>query len=117
MKITVGPPFYNQVNVPIGMVLLALIGIGPVIAWRRSSWSNLKKNFTKPVLAGAIGGAILFPFVPLTDKSEIFHLHHFHPVHLCDDVHADRIQERHRRPHGSAWGVPGQCPVRHGLEK
>ncbi|NIQ00059.1 MAG: heme lyase CcmF/NrfE family subunit [Nitrospinaceae bacterium] len=72
VKITVGPPFYNQVNVPIGMVLLALIGIGPVIAWRKASWSNLKKNFTKPVLAAAIGGAALFPFVPLTDKSEIF---------------------------------------------
>ncbi|MEE9498583.1 MAG: heme lyase CcmF/NrfE family subunit [Nitrospinaceae bacterium] len=72
VKITVGPPFYNQVNVPIGMVLLALIGIGPVIAWRRSSWSNLKKNFTKPVLTAAIGAAMMFPFVPLTDKSEIF---------------------------------------------
>ncbi len=72
VKITVGPPFYNQVNVPIGMVLLALIGIGPVIAWRRSSWSNLKRNFTKPVLTAAIGAAIMFPFVPLTDKSEIF---------------------------------------------
>ena len=72
VKITVGPPFYNQVNVPIGMVLLALIGIGPVIAWRRSSWSNLKRNFTKPVLTAAIGAAMMFPFVPLTDKSEIF---------------------------------------------
>ena len=72
VKITVGPPFYNQVNVPIGMVLLALIGIGPVIAWRKSSWSNLKRNFTKPVSVAAVGGALLFPFVPLTDKSEIF---------------------------------------------
>ena len=72
VKITVGPPFYNQVNVPIGMVLLALIGIGPVIAWRKASWSNLKRNFTKPILAGATGAAVLFPFVPLTDKSEIF---------------------------------------------
>lgn len=72
VKITVGPPFYNQVNVPIGMVLLALIGIGPVIAWRKASWSNLKRNFTRPVLAGAIGAAVLFPFVPLTDRSEIF---------------------------------------------
>ncbi len=72
VKITVGPPFYNQVNVPIGLVLLALIGIGPVIAWRKASWSNLKKNFTKPVLAAALGGAALFPFVPLSDKGEIF---------------------------------------------
>lgn len=72
VKITVGPPFYNQVNVPIGMVLLALIGIGPVIAWRRASWSNLKKNFTKPIIAAVLGAVALFPFVPLTDKSEIF---------------------------------------------
>ena len=72
VKITVGPPFYNQVNVPIGMILLALIGIGPVIAWRKASWSNLKKNFTKPVLAGLVGAVVLFPLVPLTDKSEIF---------------------------------------------
>ncbi|MCA9484640.1 MAG: heme lyase CcmF/NrfE family subunit [Nitrospina sp.] len=71
VKITVGPPFYNQVNVPIGLVLLALIGIGPIIAWRRATWSNLKKNFAKPVLAGVVGGAVLFPMVPLTDKAEI----------------------------------------------
>lgn len=72
IKITVGPPFYNQVNVPIGLVLLALIGIGPVIAWRRATWTNLKRNFTKPVIAGLIGAVALFPLVPLTDKSEIY---------------------------------------------
>lgn len=72
VKITVGPPFYNQVNVPIGLALLALVGIGPVIAWRKASWSNLKKNFTKPVLAGFTGAIVLFPFVPLTDKAEVY---------------------------------------------
>jgi cytochrome c-type biogenesis protein CcmF len=72
VKITVGPPFYNQVNVPIGLALLALVGIGPVIAWRKATWSNLKRNFTKPVVAGLIGAGILFPFVPLTDKAEIY---------------------------------------------
>jgi len=71
VKITVGPPFYNQVNVPIGMVLLALVGIGPVIAWKKASWSNLKRNFTRPILAGLIAGAAMFSFVPLTNKSEI----------------------------------------------
>jgi cytochrome c-type biogenesis protein CcmF len=71
VKITVGPPFYNQVNVPIGMVLLALIGIGPVIAWKKASWSNLKRNFTRPILAGLVAGAVMFPFIPLTNKSEI----------------------------------------------
>ncbi|MFQ5483299.1 MAG: heme lyase CcmF/NrfE family subunit, partial [Nitrospinaceae bacterium] len=64
VKITVGPPFYNQVNVPIGLVLLALIGIGPVIAWRRATWSNLKRNFTKPVAAALVGAMVLFPLAP-----------------------------------------------------
>ena len=53
-KITVGPPFFNAVNIPIGLVLLALTGIGPVIAWRRASKQNLKKNFTIPVSAGLV---------------------------------------------------------------
>jgi cytochrome c-type biogenesis protein CcmF len=72
VKITVGPPFYNQVNVPIGLILLALIGIGPVIAWRRATWSNLKKNFMKPVITASVGAAALFPIVPLSNRSEIY---------------------------------------------
>ena len=72
VKITVGPPFYNQVNVPIGLALLALIGIGPVIAWRRATWSNLKKNFIKPVSTALVGAAVLFPMVPLSNRSEIY---------------------------------------------
>jgi len=72
VKITVGPPFYNQVNVPIGLALLALIGIGPIIAWRRATWSNLKKNFLKPVTIALIGGAVLFPLLPLSNRSEIY---------------------------------------------
>ncbi len=48
-KISVGPPFFEKVNFPIGLVLLALAGIGPVIAWRRATKRNLKKNFTIPM--------------------------------------------------------------------
>ena len=48
-KISVGPPFFEMVNFPIGLVLLALAGIGPVIAWRRATKRNLKKNFAIPV--------------------------------------------------------------------
>ena len=72
VKITVGPPFYNQVNVPIGMALLALIGIGPVIAWRRASFSNLKRNFLKPLATAAVFAVALLPFIPLGNRAEIF---------------------------------------------
>ncbi|PYO74608.1 MAG: cytochrome C biogenesis protein [Gemmatimonadetes bacterium] len=51
-KITVGPPFFNQVNVPLGLALLAMTGIGPLIAWRRASIPNLKRQFAVPLTSG-----------------------------------------------------------------
>ena len=50
----VGPPYFNRVNIPIGLILLALMGIGPVIAWRRASPRNLRRNFVAPLLVGAV---------------------------------------------------------------
>jgi cytochrome c-type biogenesis protein CcmF len=47
-KITVGPPFFNKVNVPIAMVLLFLTAVGPLLAWRKTSVDSLKKNFLIP---------------------------------------------------------------------
>jgi cytochrome c-type biogenesis protein CcmF len=60
VKITVGPPFFNKVNAPLGLILLFLMGVGPVIAWRRATWSNLRRNFTWPVGVGLLGGAACF---------------------------------------------------------
>jgi len=59
-QISVGPPFFNKVNLPIGMILLGLVGVGPVIAWRRATKKNLQKNFVTPVLVGLTTGAVLF---------------------------------------------------------
>jgi len=56
VKITVGPPFFNRVNIPIFLLLLALTGIGPLIAWRRASWPSLQRAFAKPVGVGLITG-------------------------------------------------------------
>ena len=58
-KITVGPPFFNAVNGPLGLLLLALTGIGPLIAWRRASMSNLRRQFTWPVTSGLVVLAVL----------------------------------------------------------
>ena len=58
--IAVGPPFFNRVNLPIGLALMALMGIGPVIAWRRASRRNLVKNFLMPVIVGSMVVAALF---------------------------------------------------------
>ncbi len=60
VKITVGPPFFNKVNTPLGLALLFLMGVGPIIAWRRASWENFKRSFTGPVAAGLVGGVACF---------------------------------------------------------
>ncbi len=59
VKITVGPPFFNRVNAPLGLVMLFLMGVGPVIAWRRATWSNLQRSFLWPLLTGAVAAAVL----------------------------------------------------------
>jgi cytochrome c-type biogenesis protein CcmF len=51
-KITVGAPFFNRVNVPLGLLLLALTGIGPLIAWRKASTANLRRQFVAPLSTG-----------------------------------------------------------------
>jgi cytochrome c-type biogenesis protein CcmF len=58
-KITVGPPFFNRVNIPLGLLLLGLTGIGPLIAWRKASTANLKRQFVAPTAAGAVALAAL----------------------------------------------------------
>jgi cytochrome c-type biogenesis protein CcmF len=58
-KITVGPPFFNAVNIPLGLLLLGLTGIGPLIAWRKASLSNLRRQFFAPAVTGVAFAALL----------------------------------------------------------
>src|SRR6266568_1726808 len=58
-KVTVGPPFFNQVNIPLGLGLLGLTGIGPLIAWRRGSLPNLQRQFAVPATVGGFTILIL----------------------------------------------------------
>jgi cytochrome c-type biogenesis protein CcmF len=57
-KVSVGAPFFNLVNIPIFLALIFLMGVGPLIAWRRASAENLRRNFLRPVLIGIAGAAV-----------------------------------------------------------
>jgi len=59
-KISVDAPFFNRVNIPIGLGLMLLTGVGPLIAWRRSSVESLKRSFLWPAVAGLAVAAGLF---------------------------------------------------------
>ena len=58
-KVTVGPPFFNRVNVPIGIFLVLLTGVGPLLAWRKTSLDSLKRNFVWPTIIAVLTAVVL----------------------------------------------------------
>jgi cytochrome c-type biogenesis protein CcmF len=58
-KVTMGAPFYNRVNLPIGLFLLFLTGIGPLLAWRSTSLRSIRRNFILPSIAMGVALVLL----------------------------------------------------------
>ncbi len=59
-RLTVGPPFFNKWMAPIGLILLILTGVGPLLAWRKSTVRNLREQFLWPVVSAVVvGGAVV----------------------------------------------------------
>jgi cytochrome c-type biogenesis protein CcmF len=59
VRATVATPYYNFFLVIFGLPLLALIGIGPLIAWRRASPGSLWRTFRWPIVSALAGAALL----------------------------------------------------------
>src|SRR5438128_3074652 len=57
-RLTVAGAFFNKWMTPVGLVLLLLTGVGPLLAWRRSTIDNLASSFLWPAVAGLAGGAV-----------------------------------------------------------
>jgi cytochrome c-type biogenesis protein CcmF len=51
-KETIDAPYYNRVTIPIALFLIFLTGVGPLIAWRKSSLASLKRSFMLPGIVG-----------------------------------------------------------------
>src|SRR6516164_1115342 len=60
VKITVGPPYFDKVNGPLVLGLVFLMGVGPLIAWRRTSPQTLMRTFLAPLTMGV--GAVVVVF-------------------------------------------------------
>ncbi|MDP2920613.1 MAG: heme lyase CcmF/NrfE family subunit [Dehalococcoidia bacterium] len=60
VKITVGPPFYNQVMAPIFLAIIVLTGLCTLIGWRRASAKNLVHNFLWPFIFSFAFAIVLF---------------------------------------------------------
>jgi cytochrome c-type biogenesis protein CcmF len=62
-KVTVSAPFYNRVAIPVALLLLILTALGPLLAWRKTSFESLKRNFMGPAF-GAIAAMIFLIVTP-----------------------------------------------------
>jgi cytochrome c-type biogenesis protein CcmF len=51
---SVGPPWFDRYTVPLALILVLLSGIGPVIAWRRATLANARRNFVIPTACGLL---------------------------------------------------------------
>jgi cytochrome c-type biogenesis protein CcmF len=59
VRVSVGPPYFQRVNGPILLGLVVLMGIGPLLPWRRATVQQLRKAFLLPTLAAVVPTAIL----------------------------------------------------------
>ncbi len=75
-KVTVGPPFFNRVNIPVALLLLLLTAVGPLLAWRRTSLESIKRNFMWPTVGALLLGIVLVAFGlrPWQDSSYLYSL-------------------------------------------
>ena len=53
-RLTMGPPFFNQWMAPVGLILLFLTGVGPLLAWRKSTFGSMRHQFQWPIVAAGL---------------------------------------------------------------
>ena len=56
---SVGPPWFDRYTVPLALVLVLLSGIGPVIAWRKATFANARRNFLIPCAVALLTAIVL----------------------------------------------------------
>jgi len=79
--VTVGPPFFNRVNVPVALLLLLFTAIGPLLAWRKTSVESIKRNFLWPAI-GALATALLLTAFGMRPWKDISYLYSMMTISL-----------------------------------
>jgi cytochrome c-type biogenesis protein CcmF len=65
---SVGPPWFNSITTPLALVLVVLTGIGPMLAWRRATWSGVRRVLVVPVAFAALVAFVLSVATNATDS-------------------------------------------------
>jgi len=63
IRTSVGEPFYNYFAIPLGLLLLLVMGVGPVLPWRKAGNGDLRSLWALtrwPVAAAVVGTVLAF---------------------------------------------------------
>ncbi|MEC9465346.1 MAG: heme lyase CcmF/NrfE family subunit [Myxococcota bacterium] len=52
VKVSVGEPYFNQMAVPIGLLMVFMMGVGPVLPWGRPNMAVVVRSFITPLISG-----------------------------------------------------------------
>jgi cytochrome c-type biogenesis protein CcmF len=112
VKVSVGAPFFDRVNVPLFLALVFLMGVGPLIAWRRASVESLRRSFLAPVVAG-IAAAGVFRLVGVRPMLAVLALALVVFVAATIGLDVARALRARRRLGEGLLAALGQLLVRH----
>jgi cytochrome c-type biogenesis protein CcmF len=59
VKVSIGQDFFEAIVTPMSVLLLAVLGICPLLAWRHANLKHLRRNFTVPLAVGAVTFVVL----------------------------------------------------------
>jgi cytochrome c-type biogenesis protein CcmF len=65
---SVGPPWFSRYATPLALVLVLLSGIGPVLAWRRVTWKNLRRALVVPLGLVLVALAAMLALTPAAES-------------------------------------------------
>ena len=118
VQISVGPPFFNWVGVPIFLAMMILMGVAPLLAWRRASWPRLRRLLALPVL-GAAALAVALVVLGVREPAAVagFAIAFFVAAATLADVaaaYAARVAATGDRSLRGLWQMLNRNPRRYG---
>ncbi|PZN12642.1 MAG: cytochrome C biogenesis protein [Bacillota bacterium] len=118
VQVSVGPPFFNLVNVPIFLAMMILMGVAPLLAWRRASWPRVRQLLAVPVW-GALALAVALVVLGVREPAPVagFAVAFFVSAATLVDVavaYAARVEATGDRSLRGLWQMLNRNPRRYG---
>lgn len=117
-QVTVGTPYFERVTGPLFWVMLLLMGAGPLVAWRRATAFQLKRDFTAPLI-NAVLMAVWLWIMGLRERAILLSLPAAVFVFTSIVLEfvrgvAARMRSRKEAPWTALWRMMNRNPGRYG---